>query len=607
MSRSKNKRRRTRRGPAQQTPPQAAAPAAEMTEPVAGFDPDYPFADVDGYGRGEVDERQLMLLVKDWRKGRATRSILSILTDGYVAVFSIVIIAAMVVSAIRSAQNQAAGCTTEGCSTARELIGWLVLAACWVIVLAASRVFGPVIASAAEGFWLLDAPLRRSAILARRLWMMVVGAGLVAAALSALVTALTGLGGDSVLAWTIATGLTTTGWMSFAAAQQGAEKDRAVRVAQLLVGSFAVAILLTVIATASGWFALGITTMVSTRIAWAICGVGLVLCVLASVVARRRLSNIGRARLVSGGELVSGMQGAAFALDFALMRDILIERRYQLKGHVAVIRGRGRGTRALIWRDIHRLRRNPIPLVGLAIAVIVPYALSSLGIVSFAPFLSSLVLMVVIVPFLDSMRVLSRTKGLARLFPMSDAELRDAVLVVPGVLALGWAIAVTPAFVLGLGGSQPDPGRTVWYGVIAAVGGVLGAMRWVSAKSADYSAPMVATGAGAVPPSLMFNMVRGLDMVVLVNFPLVMNWSPIISAVIAIVAWVILRSGASLNQEELLEAQAESRRELEKARAESRSGRAPRTKQVISRSTSNGRTRPPLTGSAGRSRPRLRT
>ena len=148
MSRSRNKRRRTKQSAAQQVQ-QAAVPAPETIEPVTGFDPDYPFADVGGYEQGEVVERQLMLLVKDWRKGRATRSILSMLTDGYVAVFSIVIIAAMIVSAIRSAQNQAAGCTTEGCSTARELIGWLVLAACWVAVLAASRVFGPVIASAA--------------------------------------------------------------------------------------------------------------------------------------------------------------------------------------------------------------------------------------------------------------------------------------------------------------------------------------------------------------------------------------------------------------------------------------------------------------------------
>ena len=610
MSRSRNRRRNRQssaRGPQAEQPQQAAAQALETEGPAVAFDPDYPFADVDDHEQGQVIERQLMLLLKDWRKGRATRSIWSVFTDGYVAVFSIGIIAAMVISAIRSAQKQAAGCTSEGCGTARELIPWLVVAACWVAVLAVSRVFGPVIASAAEGFWLLDAPLRRSAILARRLWLMIVGAGLVGAALGALVAALTGLPGPSVLAWTAATGLTTAGWMAFAAAQQGAEGDRPVRLAQMLVGALAVAVLVIVIATAAGWFRVDVATVLSRRIALLIAAVGLVLCVLASVLARRRLGAVGRSRLVSGGELVSGMQGAAFALDFALMRDILIERRCQLRGHVRVIRGRGKGTRALVWRDVHRLRRNPAPLVGLAIAAIVPYALSSLGVVALAPFVSSLVLLIVIVPFFDSMRVLSRTKGLARLFPMSDSELRDAVLVVPGALAFVWAVAVTPAFALGLGGSRSDPHRALWYGLIAAMGAVLGAMRWVSAKSADYSAPMVATGAGAVPPSLMFNMVRGLDMVVLVTFPLVMNWSPIVSAVIAVVVWVILRSGASLNQEELMEAQAESRRELEQARGQARGGQAPRTKRVVSRSTPTGRTRPPLSGSAGRSRPPLRT
>ena len=195
MSRSRNRRRNRQssaRGPQAEQPQQAAAQALETEGPAVAFDPDYPFADVDDHEQGQVIERQLMLLLKDWRKGRATRSIWSVFTDGYVAVFSIGIIAAMVISAIRSAQKQAAGCTSEGCGTARELIPWLVVAACWVAVLAVSRVFGPVIASAAEGFWLLDAPLRRSAILARRLWLMIVGAGLVGAALGALSTRLLG-------------------------------------------------------------------------------------------------------------------------------------------------------------------------------------------------------------------------------------------------------------------------------------------------------------------------------------------------------------------------------------------------------------------------------
>lgn len=71
----------------------------------------------------------------------------------------------------------------------------------------------------------------------------------------------------------------------------------------------------------------------------------------------------------------------------------------------------------------------------------------------------------------------------------------------PASLALIWAIVVTPAFLLNLNGqaASVSVSNTLWYGVITAAAGLLGAMRWVSAKSANYNMPMVATGAGAVP------------------------------------------------------------------------------------------------------------
>nr|WP_245725816.1 DUF6297 family protein [Propionibacterium cyclohexanicum] len=571
----------------------AETPQAEPQAPQI----DYDFVDINPEAQGVVDERQLMLLVKDWRKGRATRTLWDVLTDGYVAVFTLVVVAAMVISAIRAAQHQASGCTTGGCSTARELLPWLVMTGLWVALLAISRIFGPVVASAAEGFWLLDAPLRRSQLLARRLWLMVAGAGLLGAVLAALVTALTGLDTHTVIAWTIATGITGAGWIAFAAAQQGAGRTALVRLAQAIVAALAVLVLLAVIATASGWVSLAVGSGLSAPLAIVVGAVGLVLCVIAAVLARRRLDHVGRSQLVNGGELVSGMQGAAFALDFALMRDILVERRNQIRGQVKPQRGRGLGTKAIVWRDVQRLWRNPAPLIGLAVSVVVPYALNSLGLSVMSASLSALVLVAVMVPFMDSMRVLSRTKGLARLFPMSNAQLRDAVTIVPVMLTLVWALLTTPAFILPLGGQPATPAH-LWYGVVAGVAGLLGAIRWVSAKSANYNAPMVSTGAGAVPPGLMFNMVRGLDIVVVVTFPLIMSWSPIVSVIIAVIAWSVLRSGG-INQQEMLEASEESRKELAKMREERKSGVTQtgpaRPKQVVTRSgTVPVRKRPPL-------------
>lgn len=596
MSRRRNRHRNSPKPSTAAQHTEAPLEQSELEEPVPQVD--YDFADVGFDGQGIVDERQLMLLVKDWRKGRATRTLWDVLTDGYVAVFTLVVVAAMVISAIRAAQNQASGCSTAGCGTARELLPWLVMTGAWVAALAVSRIFGPVVASAAEGFWLLDAPLQRSRVLARRMWLMVAGAGVLGAALAALVTALTGLPTGAVVAWTVATGITSAGWIGFAAAQQGAARTSLVRIAQAIVAALAVAVLLGVIATASGWATLGMAVGLSVQLAIVVGVVGLVLCIVAALLARSRLDKVGRSQLVNGGELVSGMQGAAFALDFALMRDILVERRNQIRGQVRPQRGHGLGTRAIVWRDVQRLTRNPAPLVGLAVSVVVPYALNSLGLSALAPSLSALVLVAVMVPFLDSMRVLSRTKGLARLFPMSNAQLRDAVSIVPVVLAFLWAVLATPAFMLPLGGQHAglQPNHLL-YGLVAAAAGLLGAIRWVSAKSANYNVPMVSTGAGAVPPGLMFNLVRGVDVVVVVTFPLVMSWSPVISAVIAVIAWTLLRSGG-INQQEMLEASAESRKELAKIREERRTGVSSggaRTKQVVTRSGSGpARKRPPL-------------
>lgn len=560
-----------------------------------GFDPDYPFVDVDFDAQGIVDEKQLLLLVKDWRKGRATRRLRDVITDAYVSIFAIVVIAAMIISGLLSAQGQASTCTSGGCVTARKLLPWLVVAALWVGVIAISRIFGPIVASAAEGFWLLDAPLRRSSVLGKRMWGMIFASGGAAAVVAALVTTLVGLPLNTVAAWTAAAAFTTAAWMAFTAAEQGAMRTLLVRIAQIVVGALAVVVLVAVIASASGWITVGLGGTGSFELAIAVAGVGLVLAILASIVARRRLDNVGRAKLITGGELVSGMQGAAFALDFALMRDILIERRNHLRGHVRPARGHWKGTRALVWRDLQRLVRSPGPLVGFLVSIIVPYALESLGVGSLTPILSALIMVVVMVPFMDSMRVLTRTKGLARLFPMTDSELRTATTIVPASLAVIWAIAVTPAFILGMNAqSRPiSVSNTMWYGVITAAAGLLGAMRWVSAKSANYNMPMVSTGAGAVPPGLMFNLIRGIDVAVLVTAPLVLNWPPIVSAVIAVIAWMVLRSGG-INQQELMEKSEEQRKELAAQREAARGGGRTRPKQVVSRSGNVPRTRPPL-------------
>ena len=111
MSRTSKRNRRQSKPKPQQAPrPEQAQPEPAAPEPVL-YERQTAFADVEDFETGLADEKQLQLLMKDWRKGRATRTIWDMITDGYVTIFSLVVVVAMVVSGIMSVQQSAAGCT----------------------------------------------------------------------------------------------------------------------------------------------------------------------------------------------------------------------------------------------------------------------------------------------------------------------------------------------------------------------------------------------------------------------------------------------------------------------------------------------------------------
>lgn len=549
-----------------------------MPEPVLVVD-----HEPEEFWGGEVDERQLELLIGDWRKGRTTRNIWQALGDAYVLVFSLLVVLAMIVSLIVQAQGQAAGCDTTGCRTARQMLPWAALAGVLAFALTASRIFGPVLASAAEGFWLMDAPIDRSRFLVKRLRLALLVALVGGAVLGALVSSLTGSGGAAIIAWTVATGVGAAGMVAFAAAEQGAERVRTVKVAHAFVALVGAGALVAVLSTAAGWYTVSVDASTSLLLAWGVAAGGAVLLVAAGLVARARLNDIRRARLMAGGSLAAGMQGAAFALDFALIRDILQEREAVERGQVRPTRGRGLGLRALVWRDVQRVLRFPRPLLTLAVTVVVPYAVQALGLGRMSSPVSALVLVAALVPFFTSLRVFSRTKGLLRCLPFPPSQVRTAASAVPAVLALLWSVAVVPAFHgIGAAATRTWP-EAVMYALVTGAAGLLGAIRWVSAKPADYSSPMVATQAGAMPPGLMFNLVRGLDMVAIVTIWLVLGLSPWISIVVALVAFGFLRMGG-MDAQELQQMQEESRRQLAEQKALAKGEKVGHTeKKVVTR------------------------
>lgn len=74
--------------------------------------------------------------------------------------------------------------------------------------------------------------------------------------------------------------------------------------------------------------------------------------------------------------------------------------------------------------------------------------------------------------------------------------------------------------------------------LITAVAGFLAAIRWVSAKPADYGGPIVAARRrGHAPRGMMFSLLRGIDMVALVTLPIVFGLPAWVSLGIAAIAF----------------------------------------------------------------------
>ncbi len=538
-----------------------AAAAAEAAE--APIEPEHTFFFLPDAPTTDVDEKELHELMKLWRHGRATRSIGQALQDGYVMLLSVVVVGAMVVSVVLRAQSGMAGCTTQACESGRLLLPSAMVLACFALSLGVARLFGPVLASAAEGSWLMDAPISRRRLLRGRLVLPLALSFLVAGLATGLVGALSGLSWLQVAAWSAGAAFGSAALVALAASEQTKERAAVVKALQTVFAAGALAVLLIVVSVAAGWLPTSVLdeTGVVTWVFFGVAVAALVALVVLVQLTVSRLEEIRRARLVSGGSLVSGMQGAMFALDFGLIRDILVERKMTEKGHVKPTRGRGLGLAALVWRDVERLRRDPAAFLGLGMSLFVPYAADALRMGQLNPLISGLALVAGLVPFLGGLRVLSRTGGLARTFPFKTAQLRTASMAVPGALALVWGLAATPAFV---GIASADVDHDVLKGLTAALitafSGLMGAVRWVTAKKVDYQTPMMATSSGALPPGLVFNLFRGLDMVALITAPLILQlpsyWSVVIGA---IVFWVLR---GSFNMDDLKAEQEAAQREL---------------------------------------------
>jgi len=517
--------------------------------------------------------RELKGMIRDWRRGRATKNLGEAFQDAYVVVIGALMIGAMIINVILNAQRVVASCVSASCLSARTVLPWAAFAGAVAVALSASRLFGPVLASAAEGFWLLDAPISRAKLLGLRLVAAVVVAFIGGGALGALVSALTGSGQTEVIIWSLATALSAAAAVAFAAAQQGIERHLLTRIFTYLFGVLAIAALMLVVGVAANWVQLGFAGGLGSQLGLIMIGFSGAVLVASFALARIRLGRIHRTRLLGGGALVSGISGAFFALDVGLARDIVVARRAMEIGHVKPVRGRGIGLEAIIWREWQRLRRFPQPLLVVGATTVVPYAADALGMGRLASVFAALALFGATIPLLGGLRVLTRTGGLARCLPFSLARIKLASITVPAIVVAIWSVSVAPAFA-GFGelGSRRNLSDAVLMALATGSAGLLAAIRWTQAKGVDFGAPMIATQAGAFPPGLMTNLFRGFDVALVITAPMLLGVSPWWSLVLAAIVAAILLN--SMDAEALRAHQAEQQKLFEQQRKQRDSAKA---------------------------------
>lgn len=462
--------------------------------------------------------------IRDWRRGRAELKWGEVISDGYIALFCIVMIGAMGGNVVLTLRQIADDSCTGSCTEVRSALPWLVALAVALLALGLARLLGPVFSPPAANAWLLSTPVDRGALL-RPGWGRTGALSVAIATLALLAPAV--LGGFSVVegaVFVVAGGATALACVGIAALSQVHEN----RVARWLTWTV----------TAALWLLLGLS---ATQGAGAVprvpLGAGVAATVLVVVVAaavfwRARLGMSGVSRRVLGftEHLSPSLSGALSSVDLGLMYDVLLARRWGRGAQVRTRTGGPLGWRALVHRDLLRALRAPQPFVLLAALVLVPYAAAEAGAGR------AVVLVTTLLGFLGGpamcagLRVVVRTRSLARMLPLRRQTLLLAHLAVPGTALLLFSLATTPTLL-----AAADPGEAVNLAIACALSALAATVRWVTGKPPNYAAPMVSTPAGGVPTGVFGSVARGFDVWAFTALPLMFGTGGMmVSSVISI-------------------------------------------------------------------------
>jgi hypothetical protein len=468
--------------------------------------------------------RELRGEIRDWRRGRAELRWGEVISDAYVALFSVVMIAAMAGNVVLSLRRLADDTCSGACSEVRTAAPWLVALAVALLTLGLARLLGPVFSPPAANAWLLGAPVDRGALL-RPGWARTAALTLAASALLLVAPAM--LGGFSVgegAGYVLAGGATALACVGIA----GLSQIRESRVSRWLTWAV----------TAALWVGLGLAAtqelevLPSVPVALAVALAAAVVLVALAMLWRTAVAVGGVSRRVLGytENLSPSLSGALSSLDLGLMYDVLLARRWGRGATVRTHTGGPLGVAALVHRDLLRALRTPQPFVLLAGLVLVPYAAAEAGAGRAVVLATTLAGLLGGPALCAGLRVVVRTQSLARMLPFRRQTLLLAHLVVPGSALMLFALATTWTLI-----GTHQTGEAVNITIACGLSSIAATVRWVTGKAPNYAAPMVSSPGGAVPTGVFSSVLRGFDVWAFTALPLMFGTAGmLVSTVVSI-------------------------------------------------------------------------
>lgn len=453
--------------------------------------------------------REIRGEIRDWRRGRSDLKWTEVLSDAYIALFCLAMVAAMGGNVVLSLRRLADDTCVGACSDVRSAAPWLAALAVALMTLGLARLLGPVFSPPAANGWLLSAPVDRGALL-RPGWMRTTILALVGAGLLLVAPAM--LGGFDLASGAVfvaAGSATALACVGLAALSQIRES----RLARWLTWAV----------TAALWSALSLSATHRLGALPSVpVSVGLGLALLPAVVAvalywRTRTAVGGLSRRVLGytENLSPSLSGALSSVDLGLMYDVLLARRWGRGAHVRTRTGGPLGWWALVHRDLLRAGRTPQPYVLLVGLLLVPYAAADAGAGRAVVLATTLVGLLAGPAMCSGLRVVVRTQTLARMLPLSRSSLLTAHLVVPGAALMLFALATTWTLL-----PTHPPDEALQVAAACGLSALAATVRWVTGKPPNYAAPMVSTPGGGVPTGIFSSVARGFDVWAFTALPL---------------------------------------------------------------------------------------